>query len=833
MPTFDSRVQWPGWETVRLIGRAGDGVLYEIQRTEAGQTEKAALKFISISQDDNKTAALLRDGCDMETVRQRYENYLRSVMSEYGRLMELRGRSNVVAYEDIRYAPHSDGLGWDVLIKSELLMPVHDLPGKCISEETVRRVGEDIANALILFEDERLLLRAVDPLSICVTENGTFKLAGYGAAKSFDTAFASPEAYHNQLRGPKAAVYSLGLTLYWLLNEKRLPFLLSVPEKPTAQQQEAALARRMSGETLPPPKNGSPELKSAVKKACEFSPMDRCSASELQEMLHIKNEWDEAPAEMPVIVPTIVSTPQPPKAAEESTQKFSSVKVPDTSVRKSVVAPATRAHQAEEEHKTAEESTRKDPSVKSPKAPASQAWSARKKNWIPIAGVGAAAIVAGVLLLTGFLGDRTNEPDVLSPAAPETTADANTAEVNPPPAEIVTPSNAPSAVETDKAYVQALNWTDWTDTLPQGITGNEYAIECRQVYRSTELLSLTDTNEKPGDEYQFFDSNYGEWGGWSGWQLGAIAASDTVEVQVKSEQKWVDVPKSSMDLRNIPAGVTYVAVPVGNNSYRATRYEWVESILEGTNYYYNYRTREVSSRYINDANWSPFTESLIPQEDGKIVNMKMQYRYAVLPEGAVQNPSMDNFAISNSDYSRHYFDIPDDAWYSPQNNSQLQTVDELGILIPDSYMRFRPDEQITIGQLIRAAVIINRIYNGYPGLICENDGQYQAYADYAVQAGMILKGEFPDLARDATRQEMAYVLSQAIPEEYMTAINDIESITDMDMSRKYYDYALTMARAGIISVEDGNVFHPEESATRAQTAAMIEKLVHPSSRTTI
>ena len=41
-------IQWPGWETVRLIGEGNFGSVYEIQRSVFDDIEKAALKVISI-----------------------------------------------------------------------------------------------------------------------------------------------------------------------------------------------------------------------------------------------------------------------------------------------------------------------------------------------------------------------------------------------------------------------------------------------------------------------------------------------------------------------------------------------------------------------------------------------------------------------------------------------------------------------------------------------------------------------------------------------------------------------------------------------------------------
>ena len=45
------KILWPEWKTVRLIGRGSFGEVYEIQRQVFDDTEKAALKVISIPQN--------------------------------------------------------------------------------------------------------------------------------------------------------------------------------------------------------------------------------------------------------------------------------------------------------------------------------------------------------------------------------------------------------------------------------------------------------------------------------------------------------------------------------------------------------------------------------------------------------------------------------------------------------------------------------------------------------------------------------------------------------------------------------------------------------------
>ena len=57
---------WPGWETVRPIGRGSFGAVYEIQRKlfEDDEPEKAALKVITIPQNEGDIRELYHDGYD-------------------------------------------------------------------------------------------------------------------------------------------------------------------------------------------------------------------------------------------------------------------------------------------------------------------------------------------------------------------------------------------------------------------------------------------------------------------------------------------------------------------------------------------------------------------------------------------------------------------------------------------------------------------------------------------------------------------------------------------------------------------------------------------------
>ena len=85
----------------------------------------------------------------------------------------------------------------------------------------------------------------------------------------------APEVYLGKPYGPSVDLYSLGLVLYRFMNRGRLPFLPPAPRPITFQDRENALARRMKGEPLPPPRDADPALAEVILKACAYRPENR------------------------------------------------------------------------------------------------------------------------------------------------------------------------------------------------------------------------------------------------------------------------------------------------------------------------------------------------------------------------------------------------------------------------------------------------------------------------------------------------------------------------------------------------------------------------------
>ena len=324
------KILWPGWETVRLIGRGSFGAVYEIERDAFGHKEKAALKMISIPQNDSDIEELYDSGYDEASVTATFKSHLESIVNEYSLMREMNGAANVVNCDDYRVVQHDDNIGWDIYIKMELLTPITKALDKNLSDEQVIRIGKDLCRALILCKKYNIVHRDIKPQNIFVSKNGDYKLGDFGIAKTMERTsggtkvgtykYMAPEVYNNQPYNQTADIYSLGLVLHWMLNERRSPFMPLPPEPASATMEEQARLRRFQGEPLPAPAHGSEELKQIVLKACAYDPKDRYQSAE--EMLTALESMGKPEATVIGEETIAVKTPAEEAAEDETTEGF-------------------------------------------------------------------------------------------------------------------------------------------------------------------------------------------------------------------------------------------------------------------------------------------------------------------------------------------------------------------------------------------------------------------------------------------------------------------------------------------------------------------------------
>ena len=297
MENFENiRLPWRDWKIVKDLGGGTYGRVYEIERTISGIQEKAALKIVSRPKNKDEMESYYNEGYSKADLIASYESEIRNYVQEYKLMKELQGESNIVSCDDFTMVPHEDGIGGDIFIRMELLTSLQQiLRERSLSEQEIIKLGKDISHALVLCESKNIIHRDIKPANIMVSQFGNYKLGDFGVSKIMDHAtfatsmgtpeYQAPEVVHMERYGQTADIYSLGITLYWLLNNRRMPFI-DANQQITLAVKNEAMDRRYRGEKLPVPKNGSAKLKQVVLKACAYRPEDRyASAKELYEAL--------------------------------------------------------------------------------------------------------------------------------------------------------------------------------------------------------------------------------------------------------------------------------------------------------------------------------------------------------------------------------------------------------------------------------------------------------------------------------------------------------------------------------------------------------------------
>ncbi|MBR6526977.1 MAG: protein kinase [Lachnospiraceae bacterium] len=287
---------WPGWENVGLLGEGSFGKVYKIRREEYGQVYEAALKVITIPASQSDVKAAYEEGMDEESVTKYFHSFVEDIVAEFALMSQLKGNSHIVSYEDHMVVQHEEGVGWDILIRMELLTTLPDYGKKHpLTENDVIQLGIHMCHALELCRKRGILHRDIKPENIFVSRDGDFKLGDFGVARVAEKTitvmsrkgtynYMAPEVFKSEKYGYAADICSLGLVLYRYLNDNRTPFLPAYPQPLTYSDREKALEMRMSGETMPAPTHGSEGLQTIVLKACAYRPEDRYGSPE--EMRH-------------------------------------------------------------------------------------------------------------------------------------------------------------------------------------------------------------------------------------------------------------------------------------------------------------------------------------------------------------------------------------------------------------------------------------------------------------------------------------------------------------------------------------------------------------------
>ena len=139
------------WTLVKLLGEGAFGKVYEAHKEDFGTVSAAAIKIMTIPSSQSEVESARAEGMDEAAVTAYFRDMAEQVVQEFKLMSELKGTTNIVSCEDHAVVPHTEGVGWDIFIRMELLTPMlRYMSSHEMTRADIIKLGIDMCKALEL-----------------------------------------------------------------------------------------------------------------------------------------------------------------------------------------------------------------------------------------------------------------------------------------------------------------------------------------------------------------------------------------------------------------------------------------------------------------------------------------------------------------------------------------------------------------------------------------------------------------------------------------------------------------------------------------------------------
>ncbi|MCQ2561850.1 MAG: S-layer homology domain-containing protein [Clostridia bacterium] len=199
----------------------------------------------------------------------------------------------------------------------------------------------------------------------------------------------------------------------------------------------------------------------------------------------------------------------------------------------------------------------------------------------------------------------------------------------------------------------------------------------------------------------------------------------------------------------------------------------------------------------------------------------LKTRYT-MEEGSAEG--LQNFETKNFYLRGQFLDMP----YRIQNwyDSYVARCYNLNLIngYPDG--TFRPQGNITVAECLAIACVMHDIYIGGNGLFPAGASPwYNMYVSYALANGIIMEGDVDDYNAPATRAQVSYIFTNALPDAVFAEVKNSFEFTDVTGATPYFSGISKLAKAGIIGGYPDGTFRPDNFITRAEACVIMTNIV--------
>lgn len=318
------------WKIVEELGSGSFGKVYLAESVEDesefddetdfddedfAEIETRAIKILQVPRDENELAYCKQLNNSHEKQVAWMKNIVNQTLEKVRLQQELKENPHIVKIYDYYVEEDPDNLRWTIYISMELLESLSDYTRRTLfGEKECLKLAIDVCDAIQAMEEHQIIHRDIKPSNILVDGEGNFKLADFGTSRrlSLDSTMSSqgtppysaPEVVHHERYGASIDQYSLGMSLYCLLNKGCYPFVDTSVNNHTQDEIDQAIQKRLAGENFSGPLEASEVLGQIICKACAWNPKDRFrNADHLRQTLEQYRDGRRITTKLPVYKP--------------------------------------------------------------------------------------------------------------------------------------------------------------------------------------------------------------------------------------------------------------------------------------------------------------------------------------------------------------------------------------------------------------------------------------------------------------------------------------------------------------------------------------------------
>jgi len=283
---------WDGWVLTEKIGEGNFGEVYRAIKEVDGVNLTCAVKYVSLPKNQEQLNQLVKNGIvkNVQEANNYYLNIINDLKKEINIMQRFKSNPNIINFYDYIQESKYDGTGVDFYIRMEFAEDIDSyFSSRKPTVNDVVQLGIDICRALEVCQSLNIIHKDIKPANIFIGSDGKYKLSDFGIASTIEADggnfigtynYMSPEVYNKDKVTYSTDIYSLGIVMYKLLNNNKLPFYTKL------SSDKDILNARMSGINVFPIKGVKKELMDIIIKACSYNVNDRYrSAKQLREAL--------------------------------------------------------------------------------------------------------------------------------------------------------------------------------------------------------------------------------------------------------------------------------------------------------------------------------------------------------------------------------------------------------------------------------------------------------------------------------------------------------------------------------------------------------------------